>query len=287
MRDKVYIYGLSSSDGEIRYVGKSYRPTIRKNDHLFEANRGIATHKNNWIRKVINNGDTISIIILEECNENTWESREKFWISKLDNLTNHTDGGECGSGFRYEISYEEFKTWVLSELPHINSESKWRNYVKLHNLPKNIPSRPDNVFKNKGWISWGNLFNTTNTKKKKYKISYETLKNISHKLNLTNIREWYEYARKENVPVNPQLTYKNKGWVSWEDFLGPSYTPIKGKSFYEIDKCKKIIKEFNFKSSIEFYKYMKSTPIYGVPKNPSSYFRKRGVWNGWKDFLSK
>jgi hypothetical protein len=31
--------------------------------------------------------------IIEECDENTWQDREKFWITQFSNLTNHYDGG--------------------------------------------------------------------------------------------------------------------------------------------------------------------------------------------------
>jgi len=36
--------------------------------------------------------------------------------------------------------------------------------------------------------------------------------------------EWREYCKSGkkpiNIPASPDKTYKNKGWISWGDFLG-------------------------------------------------------------------
>ena len=286
MKNKVYIYGLCNDNGIIRYVGQSYRPIIRKNDHLSEARRGVITHKNNWIRKSLRNGDNINVIILEECDNDNWIHREQYWIKELPNLTNHTEGGEGKTGSIYDISLEEIKKWVKINIPHVNSETKWRQYIKNNTLPNYIPKRPDSVLKNKGWISWGEFFGTNNKKVEKYKLTYFNLRSIAHTQKLKSIRCWYKYARDNNLPVIPELTFKYKGWISWSNFLGPTYKRVKGEIFYDYIKSKEIIKKYKFKTSLEFRSKIRDNPIKGIPKNPSSFFRKRGVWNGWRDYLS-
>jgi hypothetical protein len=282
---KIFIYGLSAEDNIIRYVGKSYRPNIRKNDHLSAAKRGIITYKNNWIRKVLNSGGTINIQILEECNKNNWVEKEKYWIKQFKNLTNVSEGGEGQSGKRFKSTIIEVKEWVSKNLFWIDSETKWREYVKYNTIPKYIPKRPDAAFKDKGWVSWGDFLNTDNKKYITHSISYTELKNIANIIKLNNIRSWYNYARINNLPVNPQLTYKNNGWVSWNDFLGCSYERIKGELFYSYDECKKLLAGLSINSTT-FNDYIKKNKITGIPKSPYSFFKKRGTWLGWKDFLS-
>ena len=282
--NKIFIYGLCAEDGVIRYVGKSYRPNIRKNYQLSSSKRGLVTHKNNWIRKVLNSGGTINIRILEESDENNWIEREKYWIRQFDNLTNISEGGDGHSGKRYKLTLDDVKQWRVNNIPEIDSEKKWREYFKLNNH-LNIPKRPDFVFKNNGWVSWGNFFNTKNIKSNKHAISYNDLKKIAHKNKFDNIRNWYVYARTNNLPVNPQLTYKNNGWISWDDFLGSTYTRVKNEIFYSYDECKKILSRYHLNSTT-FNEYIKLNKPTGIPKNPSTYFRRRGVWLGWKDFLS-
>lgn len=53
------------------------------------------THKSNWIKKLLKLGKRPSIELIETCDENNWEEREKFYIKKYKkNLTNTSSGGE-------------------------------------------------------------------------------------------------------------------------------------------------------------------------------------------------
>ena len=50
------------------------------------------------------------------------------------------------------------------------------------------------------------------------------LKLIIHKLKIKNVKEWNKYCKSGKKPINIPATadrkYKNKGWISWNDFLG-------------------------------------------------------------------
>ena len=90
---------------EIRYVGRvaEENPDGRLRSHLREANRGGSTHKNNWIRKVLADGDEVMVITLES--GLTWEEssrREVQYIAHYRELgyklTNMTNGGEGTTG---------------------------------------------------------------------------------------------------------------------------------------------------------------------------------------------
>lgn len=83
---------------EIRYVGVTTRTlTQRLYAHKYEAkySRNKNTYKNNWVSKIISSGELPIIILLENCDLENWEDREKFWISIFNNgrLTNQREGG--------------------------------------------------------------------------------------------------------------------------------------------------------------------------------------------------
>ncbi len=99
--DKYYIYVLKDPDTQlVRYIGKTGDIKQRFRGHIYEATHSDysdspCSHKNNWIRKIIDSGkmpiiEAIEEITYERCNE-----REKYWISYFgrDNLVNETDGG--------------------------------------------------------------------------------------------------------------------------------------------------------------------------------------------------
>lgn len=99
-----YIYALSNPlKSGYRYVGKTVNPEKRMASHISESAKK-DTHKNRWIKSVLSFGVVPVMIILEsfcDDNQDMWQSREVFWISKLKidghKLTNLKDGGAGGS----------------------------------------------------------------------------------------------------------------------------------------------------------------------------------------------
>lgn len=279
MENKIYIYGLSSNDGVIRYVGQSYRPFIRKNDHICEAKRGVVTHKNNWIRKVLNNNESIEVHILDECNSENWVDKERYWISKLPNLTNTSDGGEGSSGKRFETTLDELKKWLIN-IPEINSEEKWREWVKIGELPKWFPKRPDYVYKNDGWVSWNEFLGN--------KVNYLNYNELKEFVTQNNIKSMDSYIknRLENMPYNPAYYYKNDGWVSWYEFLDkekPILKKINKIKLLSYSEAKIIIKQFNFTTKVEYTNWYLKNKNLGLPRNPILYYNKD--WVSYEDFF--
>jgi hypothetical protein len=284
MSDKIYIYGLSGYDNIIRYIGKSYRPIIRKNDHICEAKRGIITHKNNWIRKVLNNNEELKIHIIEECNEDNWVEREKYWIGQIPNLTNLSKGGEGSSYSKYESTLVEMKEWVLNNIPNINSEKKWRKWIKLGELPECFPKRPDSVYKNRDWKNWTDFFNNNSF------LSYNELKEIVIKEKIKNIEE-YRIFRKNKMPYNPAQYYKGKGWESWYSFLNTKPKINKKKLIIKKNKiklinyseAKLIIKDLKLTTKSEYTNWYLENKNLGLPRNPINVYKNE--WISYNDFF--
>jgi len=155
----VYIYGLYSDDiNNIRYVGKTIHPEKRLKEHIRTYKSEKLCYKHNWVKSQLKKGKEIKMVIIEECNNDNWQDREKYWISKYDNLTNISIGGEGGAVYLYDISYDDAKKIVQSL--GIKSKSVYFKYVKENKIT-NLPYSPDNHFKSKGcWVSWGDFFGT-------------------------------------------------------------------------------------------------------------------------------
>ena len=56
------------------------------------------------------------------------------------------------------MSFEEAKNYVLQN--EINTSKKWRQFVHSSKRPYNLPTIPNLVYKESGWISWGDFFGT-------------------------------------------------------------------------------------------------------------------------------
>ena len=87
-----------------------------------------------------------------------------------------------------------------------------------------MPRSASHIYKNKGWVSWGDWLGTGNIHPSKIKWeSFKKSKNYARSLNLKSKVEWYKFYEENkfpNIPKNPQSLYKNKGWKGWKDFLG-------------------------------------------------------------------
>ncbi len=102
-----FIYGLTDPTGAIRYVGFTSRTLDRRLvKHLQDAQRQSKKNRHvyTWIRSLLRNGHTPEIVLLDECEGNGAEE-ERMWIKYGREcgwrLTNHTDGGEGTTGFRF------------------------------------------------------------------------------------------------------------------------------------------------------------------------------------------
>jgi len=284
---KIFIYGLYEDDNyEVRYIGKTNKKDILKrlNEHILESFRNNEnTHKRNWIKSVINNGKKVNIKCIEEVDENNWEERERFWISNFKNLTNYTDGGQGGNRLFYTISYGDCKNYI-KEL-NIKSKTEW--YKKTHLLPDNIPNDPAQSYLNRGWISWGDFLGTNRTqdniKAQKYIPYDESKKWIKNNLEIYTLIQWKKSAKENKIPDfmpnRPERFYKDRGWISWGDFLstGRIANQYKKDIFLSYKESQEFMIKNNIRSRSQFRNLQNN-----IPTAPDKYYKE---WTTWGDFF--
>lgn len=114
---------------------------------------------------------------------------------------------------------EAVKAITPLKIPNVKA---WYQFCREGNRPSNIPYRPDSYYLDwKGWSYF--LTGKVNKKTIPEFLPYDQAKELVASLNITKVSEWRELCRTggrpENVPSNPDRTFKNKGWVSWNHFL--------------------------------------------------------------------
>lgn len=102
----VRIYALSDPiTGEVRYIGKTVKHIeTRLSEHLSKSIKNPTNYKDSWVISLNNKGLKPLISVVEMCEKDCWEEREKYWIDyyrKISRLTNISDGG--GEYSRYGI----------------------------------------------------------------------------------------------------------------------------------------------------------------------------------------
>ena len=149
------------------------------------------------------------------------EYRTTGWVDWADWLS--TKNKRPGWGITYK-GFDEAREFV--HRLGIRGAKAWREYCKLGDKPDDIPSSPNSVYKDRGWIGWADwLGNGVHTKNIEFKTFVEARKFVRG-LNLKSAEVWRQYSksgeRPSDIPSAPDKTYKDKGWISWPDWLGTS-----------------------------------------------------------------
>jgi hypothetical protein len=246
------------------------------------------SHKNQWIKKVIKEGDKIVMEILEIVNEETWPEKEREWIQKYNNLTNISIGGKGGSNKKYKVLYEEMKDSISKY--NIQSKSEFIKFTKTKEYPNNLPKSPDRYFKDK-WISWGDFLGTDRSQDNKVSeiyISYDECKSYIQSLN-TKIRskvEWRKIDIPHFIPKRPERFYKNRGWISWSDFLGKKRIANQYRKVLSYEEAKSIMIDLNIKTLNQYNKIQKEMYINELPVHPHLTYKNKGFIN-YDEFFSR
>jgi superfamily II DNA or RNA helicase len=120
-------------------------------------------------------------------------------------------------------SFEEAREFVWSL--GLKTEFKWREWRKSGERPVDIPSNPNAVYKDIGWISMGDWLGTgfVACQNREYR-SFEEAREFVQNLELKNSDEWNEWCksgeRPVDIPSTPSAVYKDIGWISLGDWLG-------------------------------------------------------------------
>jgi len=103
---------------KIRYIGKSNKPSKRLYDHIIGC-KNSPTHKNNWIRSLLNESKRPEIEIIAEVPLSEWQMWEIYYIDKYRkdgyDLTNISDGG---SGPTFQEYYDKAKVVEKMKIRH-------------------------------------------------------------------------------------------------------------------------------------------------------------------------
>lgn len=181
----------------------------------------------------------------------------------------------------------------------IKSVKEWHEAYEAGLIPKNIPKYPDKAYKNKGWPGWGPFLGTNNIANHLREfLPFENAREFVRSLKFKNTDEWKEYSksgeRPNNIPSAPDYTYKNEGWVNWNNFLGV----VKKERFMPFEKARAFVHTLKLKGQKEWREYAKSGKRPDdIPADPyhsySEEWINTGDWLGtgriadkYKQFLS-
>lgn len=165
MNKYVYIYSLEDQFGNIRYIGKANDLKRRLKGHIEKIDQH-TSHKNSWIKGLLNQGIKPILKEVDQVLENEWKFWESYYIYLFKswgfNLTNMTFGGDGLSNPTNEVrdkisnslkeTYKNgYKTWNKGIKTGL---TPWNKGIKQSDEAKRkVSKKLKESFKN-GRVTW-------------------------------------------------------------------------------------------------------------------------------------
>jgi len=172
----------------------------------------------------------------------------------------------------------------------LKNQDEWGEYSKSDERPFDIPSNPNAIYKNDGWKSLGDFLGNWRTRvPASRRASFEKARKFARSLKLKSSQEWHEYCKSgkksDDIPADAYRSYINKGWKSWDDFLGTGtirkYTKDNTRPFNE---AREFVHSLKLKNQSDWKKYLKSgkkpDDIPAAPREIYKEYKSDGDWLG-------
>jgi len=196
--------------------------------------------------------------------------------------------GNISTVDREFLPFEEARKFVRSL--NFKCEREWKEYSKSGKRPHDIPGKPNQIYKDKGWKGLGDWLGTgTIATFNRDFLPYEQAREFVRSLKLKNQTEWQEYSKSgqkpHNIPSSPHITYKGKGWMGYGDWLGTGNIAPFNREFLSFEEAREVVRNLSIKSDKQWKEYSKSGKRpHTIPSAPNIVYKGKG-WKGWGDFF--
>ena len=220
--------------------------------------------------------------------------KDKGWVSWSDWLNTknlkhnqkHFPPYEKAKKIIHKMNFKSKHDWDIFCQEKLRNESEYSDIISR---------RPNQYYRNKGWISWSDWLGTRIERFMPFKDARE----IARSLKLNNCEEWRKFARgqmqekgelQRDIPKTPDLVYNKDGWVNWGDWLGTGNICPKNKKFKQYDEAVKFVHKLNLKTITDWRSYssgkmtkFEKRPV-DIPSAPNVIYKNDG-WMDWKHWL--
>ncbi len=172
----------------------------------------------------------------------------------------------------------------------LNGKDDWAKWCKTDGRPKNIPVNPPTVYRNLGWLSWGEWLGTGSVWVGNRRFRpFEEARAFAHSLRLKNWSEWQRWSksgkRPADIPGSPAQAYHGIGWISLGDWLGTDAIATFNRTYLSFEEACAFSRNLGLKSISEWRAWAKTVAKpFDIPANPVGVYSGKG-WVGWGDWL--
>jgi superfamily II DNA or RNA helicase len=172
----------------------------------------------------------------------------------------------------------------------LKSSAEWIAFTQTGKLPPDIPASPPQTYYDKGWLSWGDWLGTGNIANQFREFRpFKEAQAFSRGLNLKGQKEWQAFAKSgklsSDIPTNPNLTYQDKGWAGWGDWLGSGNVATQLRVYRPFKAARAFAQSLKLEGGSEWRAFTKSGKLPSdIPAYPDNAYQDKG-WAGWGDWV--
>jgi superfamily II DNA or RNA helicase len=166
--------------------------------------------------------------------------------------------------------------------------------------PADVPSAPAHVYRDSGWINWGDWLGTGSIRPRDRRfLPHKSARSFVRGLGLSGQDQWRAYCsgmlegkppKPADVPSAPAHVYRGAGWINWGDWLGTGQIASYRKRFRLFTPARSFARSLGLASKDDWFAYMRSVgearpkPPDDIPRDPSHQYAGKG-WKSWSDWL--
>jgi len=199
-------------------------------------------------------------------------------------------GNWLGTGYiaNQERAYRPFsEARVFVRGLGLQNQVAWRAWTKSGARPDDIPANAYEVYKEKGWVSWGDWLGTGRIAPQDMIFRpFEEARTFVRALELQNQVAWRAWAksdaRPDDIPADPEGVYKDEGWTTWSDWLGTRNRKGGYRPFLE---ARAFVHKLGLNNKVDWSAWATSDARPDdIPAAPRGVYEGDG-WAGWGDWL--
>lgn len=165
------------------------------------------------------------------------------------------------------------------------NQKAWDSYCKSGKKPKDIPAAPQGVYEKKEWKGWPDWLG--------YDSYFQTPRSFNQARSFVRkqgFKKWNDFRAWENrpndIPTAPHRVYKDKGWISFGDFLGTGTVSVLKRNFLPFKEARAVVRKQGFKREKELRAWKRPN---NIPSSPQRHYKGKGWvslpdWMGYKTF---
>jgi hypothetical protein len=184
--------------------------------------------------------------------------------------------------------FEDARTFVQGL--ELRTQNEWKAFSRSGRRPTDIPDAPDKVYLNEGWAGYGDWLGTGRvSNRRRVFLPFTEARARVHALSLASQDEWGAYCNSgqkiHEIPANPNVVYKDDGWIGYGDWLGTGKVATAKRTFRPFTDARCYVNALGLKTITEWRQFCASgeKPC-DIPSAPDQTYKNEG-WTSFDDWL--